>query len=88
MRREQPVSPVLVSEEKTTGCRFLFGYRGTSFIGNTFPIGPYSRGHMVVLGGGAVSYERGTPVGPPQDGMGHLRKDRHASGWIGPPPER
>ena len=41
---------------------------GTSFIRNRPPLGPYSRtkpleGPMVALGGGAVSYERGTPVG-------------------------
>ena len=34
-------------------------YRGASLIRNRNPLGPYSR----TIGGGAVSYERGTPVG-------------------------
>jgi len=42
-------------------------YRGTSLIRNTPLLGPYSRTIPRVLGwfwgGGAVSYERGTPVG-------------------------
>ena len=41
-------------------------YRGTSLIRYSPLLGPYRRtsytqGPMVVLGGGAVSYERGTP---------------------------
>ena len=47
------------------GRRAVQGYRGTSLIRNTPLLGPYSRntwGPMVVLGGGAVSCERGTPV--------------------------
>ena len=42
-------------------------YRGTSSIRNRLPVGPYSRAMsraLVVLGGGAVYYERGTRVGP------------------------
>ena len=41
------------------------GYRGTSLIRNTPLLGPHNRtiqGSMVVLGGGGVFYERGTPV--------------------------
>ena len=41
-------------------------YRGTSLIRNSAPIGPYGRTmHRAlwwVLGGGSLSYERGTPV--------------------------
>jgi len=41
-------------------------YRGTSLIRNRAPLGPYSRIMPMALlwpyGGGAVSYERGTPV--------------------------
>ena len=37
-------------------------YRGTSLIRNHRIIGPYSRPVSRVLGGGAVSYDRGTPV--------------------------
>ena len=37
--------------------RSALSYRGTSLIRNSAPLA------MVVLGGGAVSYERGTPVG-------------------------
>jgi len=43
----------------------LYTYQVTSHIRNTPLLGPYSRtsyGHMVVLRGGAASYERGTPV--------------------------
>ena len=39
--------------------------RGTSLIRNSAPLGPcwdYASGLMVVLGGDAVSYERGTLV--------------------------
>ena len=42
-------------------------YRGTSLIRNTPPLGPweYAQGPIVVPGGGgAVSYERHTPVTP------------------------
>jgi hypothetical protein len=42
---------------------------------------------MVVLGGGAVSYERGTPVdGHEQCGGGSLQKQqsRHSGGPLGP----
>ena len=47
-------------------------YRGTSLIKNSAPLGPYSRTVPRALrwswGGGAVSYERGTPVtGPPRN---------------------
>jgi len=42
-------------------------YRGTSLIRNSAPLGPYSRTMSRALwsswGDGAVSYERGTPVG-------------------------
>ena len=41
-------------------------YRSTSLIRDSIPIGTYSsiaQGHVVVLGGEVVSYERGTPVG-------------------------
>jgi len=42
-------------------------YRGTSLVRNRHPVGPYSRTMPRLLwwprGGGAVSYERGTPVG-------------------------
>jgi len=45
------------------------GYRGTSLIRNSAPLGPYSRTMPRTiwrpLGGGAVSYERGTPVTNP-----------------------
>ena len=41
-------------------------YRGTSLIRNDALLGPYSRTMPVALwwseGGGAVSFERGTPV--------------------------
>ena len=42
------------------GCEFK--YRGTLLIRNRLPLGPYSRTMPRALGGGAVSYERGTPV--------------------------
>ena len=41
-------------------------YRGTSFIRNSAPLGPFSRTTQRALwwpyGGGGVSYEQGTPV--------------------------
>jgi hypothetical protein len=37
-------------------------FRGTSLIRNSLPLGPYSRTMHRALGGGAVSYERGSPV--------------------------
>ncbi|KAJ1492320.1 hypothetical protein T484DRAFT_2977852 [Baffinella frigidus] len=37
-------------------------YRGTSRIRNRTHLGPYSRPKNRALGGGALSYERGTPV--------------------------
>ena len=37
-------------------------YRGTSLIRNRDPPGPYTRTMPMALGGGAFSYERGTPV--------------------------
>ena len=41
----------------------VYIYRGTSLIRNCPPLGPYSRPTpLVVLGGAAVSDERGTPV--------------------------
>ena len=44
-------------------------------IRNSAPLGPYSRtmpkaGPIVVLGGVAISYERGTPVSP-RNGLKH-----------------
>ena len=54
-------TPVEQSSENPLG-----PHRVTSLIRNTPLLGPYSRtntkGPMVVLGGGAVSYERGTTV--------------------------
>ena len=45
---------------------FLGPYRGTSLIRNSAPLGTYRRTiprlHTAVLGGVAVSYERGTLV--------------------------
>jgi len=45
----------------------LKAYRGTSLIRKRNPLGPYStpvpRALWCSQGGGAVSYERGTPVG-------------------------
>jgi len=38
------------------------GYRGTSLRRKSAPLGPDSRSMPRVLGGGAVSYEQGTPV--------------------------
>ena len=46
---------------RTNPGRHPCSYRGTSLIRNSTPLGPYSS-PMVALGGGAVSYERGTPV--------------------------
>jgi len=50
---------------------FEAAYRGTSLIRNTPLLGPYSS----ILGGGAVSYERGTPVFIPST----------AGAWAGTP---
>ena len=45
---------------------FDMDYRGTSVLRNNAPLGPYSRKMPGALwrpkGGGAVSYERGSPV--------------------------
>jgi hypothetical protein len=49
------------------------GYRGTSLIRKRTPLGPYSRPMRKVLEGGAVSYERGTPV-PYMSGGGSMPK--------------
>ena len=43
-------------------CEGPRGYRGTSLIRNRRPLGPCSRTMPRVLGGGAVSYERGSPA--------------------------
>ena len=37
-------------------------YRDTSIIRNTPPVGPYGRTMRRLLGGGAVSDDRGAPV--------------------------
>ena len=53
-------------------CRRTYMYRGTSLIRNRAPPRTlqydYVQGPMVVLGGGAVSYERGNP-----EERGHAR---------------
>ena len=54
----------------TSLTRNWYPYRGTSPIRNSLPlqISSSAYGNMVVLGGGAVSYERGTPVTPFEEG--------------------
>ena len=53
-------------------------YRGTSLIRHNAPLGPYSRDYAwsptAVLGGGAVSYERGTSVGFTEKHRGSKRR--------------
>ena len=63
--RAQTCKPSATASTRT--CRAESGYRGTSLIRNSASLGPYSRTmHRTLwkpwLGGGAVSYERGTPV--------------------------
>ena len=50
-----PVSKVMKKKE-------VHHYRGTSIIRHTPPVGPYGRTMRRLLGGGTVSYDRGTPV--------------------------
>ena len=52
-------------------------YRGTSFIRNRHPVGP-CLGSYGGPRGGAVSYERGTPVALPLPERGLLDAPRHS----------
>ena len=62
MARSRPAGGVLFMEKEVSfrvvGCAAC---RGTSLMRNIGRLRPYT-GSMVVLGGGAVSYERGTPL--------------------------
>ena len=57
-------------------------YRGTSIIRNTPPVGPYGMTMRRLLGGGAVSYDRGTPVVAAVERNGTTRQSRPDYGLI------
>jgi len=63
-------------------------YTGTSLMRNRTPLGPYSgtmpRTLWWSLGGGALFYERGTPVPPPGPSMAsaHLPPPWHFETWL------
>ena len=57
-------------------------YRGTSLIKNSGRPGPYRRTMpMAVLGGWAVSYERGTPVVPGVDAVVRCALEGEPPSW-------
>ena len=58
-------------------------YRGASLIRNNLTLGHYSRpGPVAVLGGGAVSYEGGTPAPSNKTGGGGCTQGGSSAQWL------
>ena len=58
----------------TTSCQAFSVYGKTSIIRNRHPLGPYRRTMPRILGRGAISYERGSPVGRCRANVAHTRQ--------------